>query len=319
MRLDKYFSSQKILSRSECGEYLKKGRIAVNGEIVKKGDLKIDPEKDEITLDKKPIKYEKYVYILLNKQFGVIKESEAKGGSRLEIKAGLVYDSRDFETAPNKGLWAELYVNGSPDVFGDGFNYLKLNAHFRHYVSIPFGFKVGDPVFAYHLAYQGSLAGETPFYIQQNISALVLKQMMSEGLGSSNTIRGTHANRLIGDGYLWGNFELRIKFVDFRLLKQNFYIAANPFFDCGMIVQPYRVREMSALPEIQALAVAAGHKPENTQKYIRNMASQFISTGGFGLKLAWNQNFIASAEIAHNFNKGIGDPFWISLGTNYCF
>ncbi len=253
------------------------------------------------------------------KQFGVIKESEAKGGSRLEIKAGLVYDSRDFETAPNKGLWAELYVNGSPDVFGDGFNYLKLNAHFRHYVSIPFGFKVGDPVFAYHLAYQGNLAGETPFYMQQNISALVLKQMMSEGLGSSNTIRGTHANRLIGDGYLWGNFELRIKFVDFRLLKQNFYIAANPFFDCGMIVQPYRVREMSALPEIQALAVAAGHKPENTQKYIRNMASQFISTGGFGLKLAWNQNFIASAEIAHNFNKGIGDPFWISLGTNYCF
>lgn len=79
------------------------------------------------------------------KQFGVIKESEAKGGSRLEIKAGLVYDSRDFETAPNKGLWAEFYVNGSPDVFGDGFNYLKLNAHFRHYVSIPFGFKVGDP------------------------------------------------------------------------------------------------------------------------------------------------------------------------------
>ena len=76
MRLDKYFSSQKILSRSECGEYLKKGRIAVNGEIVKKGDLKIDPEKDEITLDKKPIKYEKYVYILLNKPFGVVSATE---------------------------------------------------------------------------------------------------------------------------------------------------------------------------------------------------------------------------------------------------
>lgn len=76
MRLDKYFSSQKILSRSECGKYLKKGRIAVNGEIVKKGDLKIDPEKDEITLDKKPIRYEKYVYILLNKPFGVVSATE---------------------------------------------------------------------------------------------------------------------------------------------------------------------------------------------------------------------------------------------------
>lgn len=76
MRLDKYFSSQKILSRSECSEYLKKGRIAVNGEIVKKSDLKIDTEKDEITLDGKPIKYEKYVYILLNKPFGVVSSTE---------------------------------------------------------------------------------------------------------------------------------------------------------------------------------------------------------------------------------------------------
>ena len=253
------------------------------------------------------------------KQYGVIRDSEAKGGNRLELKAGLVYDSRDFETAPNKGIWSEIYVNGSPDVFGDGFNYLKLSAHFRHYVRIPFGLKVGDPVFAYHLAYQGTVAGKAPFYIQQNVTALILKQLMSEGLGSSNTLRGTHANRLIGDGYAWGNFELRIKIVNFKLLKQNFYLAANPFFDCGMIVQPYRVHEMSALPEIGVLALEAGYKPAETEKYIRNMAHQFIYSGGVGLKLAWNQNFIASAEVAHNFNTGIGAPFWISLGTNYCF
>ena len=96
-------------------------------------------------------------------------------------------------------------------------------------------------------------------------------------------------------------------------------MAANPFFDCGMIVQPYRVHEMSALPEIGVLALEAGYKPAETEKYIRNMAHQFICSGGVGLKLAWNQNFIASAEVAHNFNTGIGAPFWISLGTNYCF
>lgn len=253
------------------------------------------------------------------KQFGVIKDSEANGGSRLEIKAGLVYDSRDFETAPNSGIWSEIYVNGSPDVFGDGFNYLKLSAHFRHYVRIPIGLKVGDPVFAYHLAYQGTVAGEAPFYVQQNVTALILKQMMSEGLGSSNTLRGTRANRLIGDGYAWGNFELRVKMVNFKFLGQDFYLAANPFLDCGMIVQPYRVSEMSTLPEINALAIAAGYKAGEADKYIRDMAGQFICSGGAGLKLAWNQNFIVSIEVAHNFNKGIGDPFWMSIGTNYCF
>ena len=44
-----------------------------------------------------------------------------------------------------------------------------------------------------------------------------------------------------------------------------------------------------------------------------------VGKGGAGLKLAWNQNFIVSIEVAHNFNKGIGDPFWMSIGTNYCF
>ena len=48
----------------------------MNGETVKKGDVKIIPEKDEIALDGKPIKYEKYVYILLNKPFGVVSATE---------------------------------------------------------------------------------------------------------------------------------------------------------------------------------------------------------------------------------------------------
>ena len=62
MRLDKFFSSQKILSRRESEEALKKGRISVNGVTVKKGDLKVDEEKDEIALDGKVIKYQKYAY-----------------------------------------------------------------------------------------------------------------------------------------------------------------------------------------------------------------------------------------------------------------
>jgi len=32
-----------------------------------------------------------------------------------------------------------------------------------------------------------------------------------------------------------------------------------------------------------------------------------------------NQNFIVSAEFSHNFNKGLGDPVTISIGTNYQF
>lgn len=61
----------------------------------------------------------------------VFSDQEATGGHRFEVKAGLVFDTRDNESAPNRGLWAEAYFNGSPDIFGDGYNYLRLAAHLR--------------------------------------------------------------------------------------------------------------------------------------------------------------------------------------------
>lgn len=256
---------------------------------------------------------------------GLIEEKEKNGGHRLEIKGGLVWDDRDIEAAPNKGIWAELYLNGSPSITGDGYNYLKLCAHFRHYVRIPVGFiKAGDPVFAYHLAYQGTIAGNTPFYMQQNITALILKQMISEGFGSYNTVRGTNSNRLIADGYAWANAELRIKFWSFKLWGQYFYLATNPFFDFGMITQAYRLEKMATLPEMGLVAAAANgsaapYDYDATLKYLRSKTFAPTYSAGIGLKLAWNQNFIISAEVAHNFSAGYGDPVWISIGTNYSF
>ena len=76
MRIDKFFSSQKILSRKECGEALKKGLISVNGTTVKKGDFKIDEERDEIALEGKVIGYKQYAYILVNKPFGIVSATE---------------------------------------------------------------------------------------------------------------------------------------------------------------------------------------------------------------------------------------------------
>lgn len=172
---------------------------------------------------------------------GVIDPAEAEGGSRMEVKAGIVYDTRNLDSAPSKGIWAEAYVNASPDVFGDGYKYAKLSAHFRQYIPIVPDNKL---TFAYHLGYQGTISGEVPFYMQSNITTLYLRQILSEGLGSINTVRGTLYNRMIGDGYAWGNFEMRIKLFSFNLINQSWYVATNPFFDLGAIVQPYKAEEM---------------------------------------------------------------------------
>lgn len=50
MRIQKYLSEQKILSRRETEEYIRRGLIKVNGEIVKDLGRQIDPAKDKVEI-----------------------------------------------------------------------------------------------------------------------------------------------------------------------------------------------------------------------------------------------------------------------------
>ncbi|MBR2337480.1 MAG: rRNA pseudouridine synthase [Clostridia bacterium] len=76
MRIDKFFSEIGKFSRKECADKLKRGLITVNGETVKKGEFKVDPEKDTVCYNGEVIKYKKYVYILVNKPDGVVSATE---------------------------------------------------------------------------------------------------------------------------------------------------------------------------------------------------------------------------------------------------
>jgi 23S rRNA pseudouridine2605 synthase/23S rRNA pseudouridine2604 synthase len=68
IRLQKFLSAAGICSRRRGEEFIKNGRVAVNGEIVVELGTKIDPEKDQVDFDGKPVKYEQpLVYIVLNK------------------------------------------------------------------------------------------------------------------------------------------------------------------------------------------------------------------------------------------------------------
>ena len=75
-RLDKFLSNQKIGSRKEVAQFAKKGMISVNGEVIKKADIKIDPENDEIAFQGQPITYRKFIYIMMNKPKGVVSATE---------------------------------------------------------------------------------------------------------------------------------------------------------------------------------------------------------------------------------------------------
>lgn len=72
MRLDKFLTESNIGSRSQVKGYIKKGLVSVNGETIKSPEFKIDENKDYVTYNKKPVKYARYEYFMLNKPAGVV-------------------------------------------------------------------------------------------------------------------------------------------------------------------------------------------------------------------------------------------------------
>ena len=244
-------------------------------------------------------------------KLGIIREDEKNGGNALELNAGLVFDTRDIEAAPNRGIWAEAYLNGN--VLDH--RYLKACVYFRHYIDIPIHIPAGDPVFAYRLAWQQTIAGETPIYMIQNVPLLVQRNMISEGFGSSNTIRGLRENRILTEGFAWANTELRVKLVNFKLFNQFFYIAVNPFFDAGVITKPYRAAEFENARRMNV----ATYLPLD-KIYDGTQAGTFICSAGAGLKIAMNQNFIVSVELAKCLRPSVLDAgLWLGIGINYQF
>ncbi|CUS82013.1 pseudouridine synthase [Candidatus Kryptobacter tengchongensis] len=83
IRLNKYLAMCGIASRRKADELIQQGRVAVNGEVITQLGIKIDPRKDKVTVDGKPVKpEEKLVYIVLNKPKDCITTVKDEKGRR---------------------------------------------------------------------------------------------------------------------------------------------------------------------------------------------------------------------------------------------
>ncbi|MBQ8344053.1 MAG: rRNA pseudouridine synthase [Clostridia bacterium] len=76
MRVDKFLSEMGKATRTESAKLAKTGKITVNGSVIKRSDVHIDPEKDELRLFGEIIYYKKYTYIMMNKPEGYVSATE---------------------------------------------------------------------------------------------------------------------------------------------------------------------------------------------------------------------------------------------------
>ena len=73
VRLQKYLAQAGVASRRKAELLILQGKVKVNNQTITELGTKINPEKDKILLEEKPIKLqEEKVYILLNKPIGYV-------------------------------------------------------------------------------------------------------------------------------------------------------------------------------------------------------------------------------------------------------
>lgn len=75
IRLDKFLADRKVGTRSEVKNYIKKGLVSIDGQIIKNADYKFDPDVCLVSFQGKELSYEEYSFYMLNKPAGVITAS----------------------------------------------------------------------------------------------------------------------------------------------------------------------------------------------------------------------------------------------------
>ena len=76
LRLDKYLADMQYGTRSQIKEIIRKGRVTVDGVVVKSADMKVIPGINVITVDGESVSYAEIEYYMLNKPSGVVSATE---------------------------------------------------------------------------------------------------------------------------------------------------------------------------------------------------------------------------------------------------
>ncbi|MGQ9755529.1 MAG: pseudouridine synthase [Desulfotomaculales bacterium] len=123
-RLQKVLARAGISSRRKCEELIRAGRVRVNGQPVRELGFKVDPARDRIELDGRPVQVEPPVYIMLNKPRGYICTlRDPQGRPRV---TDLVY-----------GISQRIYPVGRLDYDTEGLLILTNDGDFAHALTHP--------------------------------------------------------------------------------------------------------------------------------------------------------------------------------------
>jgi len=111
-------------------------------------------------------------------------------------------------------------------------------------------------------------------------------------------------DRVVGDDFVFGNIELRWKFLRGIVFNQNVYLALSGFLDGGIVTGKYKI-DKSGVPADQLFMVESGDEKLH------------LGAGG-GLHIAMNQNFVVALDYGRALDPDDGES-GLYIGLNFLF
>jgi hypothetical protein len=205
----------------------------------------------------------------------------APRGKLSYVRAGLVWDTRNREIAPNHGSYGDLLVQRVERALGATTSYTRFTAIGRKY------FPLKSSLVLAHRALVQQTDGDVPLF---DLATVQTSYKQQEGLGGSHSIRGLAKNRFVGKGIVFLNSDLRWRFKEFELRRKPAYLNLSVFYDVGRVwAQSIKVDEI---------------------------ASGLHSGYGTGLRLGLGPSFAVAFDVARSPESkstqiyiGLGYPF----------
>lgn len=267
--------------------YFKQG--AINRSKINK-----NKEDSEMFPDSEPTLYEQY------REWGVISDDEADGGLNSTVRLGLLFDTRDKEGAPSRGIWAEAHLALAPKWLGTSNPYYKYSATFRQYLPIV---KNDILTFAYRLNYEGSFGNDVPYYVLPYITVMGASYDR-DGMGGFRTVRGLMRNRVQGLDMATYNAEIRWRFTTFTLWNQNISLGLNAFSDGTMVTKEYDMSFKRTVADFASDVEYNKSKAEYDDYMSKGETHDAPHiTVGAGFRFIMNQNFIVCLEYGKPVGK----------------
>lgn len=199
------------------------------------------------------------------------------------LAGAVIYDTRDFEPDPSKGMFLEYSHEYSAPWIGSSFHFNKFMVQGQWIRTIKnWKNNKGRLTFAGMAAY-GYIFGP-------NINFIEMWDLSSQAeaggilvLGGARSIRGFREARFLAPTVALVNLELRSRLYDFHLLRQHFTLGVTPFYDFGNVWD--RPRDMNL--------------------------KRWVGAPGVGARLNWNQSTVLRLDYAKSRE---GSQFFFGFG-----